>query len=105
MNGNIDSSSIVIKGTRDGKEITVTVKGSNKNISPKDQANIVMKPSPGQKEKPLIVIDGVITSEINLNDLNPTNIQSMNVLKGEGAKVKYGEKGANGVVEITTKKP
>ena len=105
LNGNIDSSSIVIKGTRDGKEITVTVKGSNKNISPKDQANIVMKPSPGQKEKPLIVIDGVITSEINLNDLNPTNIQSMNVLKGEGAKVKYGEKGANGVVEITTKKP
>jgi TonB-dependent SusC/RagA subfamily outer membrane receptor len=105
LNGNIDSSSIVIKGTRDGKEITVTVKGSNKNISPKDQANIVMKPSSSQKEKPLIVIDGVITSEINLNDLNPTNIQSMNVLKGEGAKVKYGEKGANGVVEITTKKP
>jgi TonB-dependent SusC/RagA subfamily outer membrane receptor len=105
LNGNIDSSSIVIKGTRDGKEITVTVKGSNKNISPKDQANIVMKPSSGQKEKPLIVIDGVITSEINLNDLNPTNIQSMNVLKGENAKLKYGEKGANGVVEITTKKP
>jgi TonB-dependent SusC/RagA subfamily outer membrane receptor len=105
LNGNIDSSSIVIKGTRDGKEITVTVKGSNKNISPKDQANIVMKPSSSQKEKPLIVIDGVITSEINLNDLNPTNIQSMNVLKGEKATAKYGEKGANGVVEITTKKP
>lgn len=105
LNGNIDSSAIVIKGTRDGKEITVTVKGSNKNISPKDQANIVLKPSSGQKEKPLIVIDGVITSEMNLNDLNPTNIQSMNVLKGESAKVRYGEKGANGVVEITTKKP
>ena len=105
LNGNIDSSSIVIKGKRDGKEITVTVKGSNKNISPKDQANIVMKPSSSQKEKPLIVIDGVITSEINLNDLNPTNIQSMNILKGENAKAKYGEKGANGVVEITTKKP
>ncbi len=105
LNGNIDSSSIVMKGMRDGKEITVTVKGSNKNISPKDQANIVLKPSSGQKEKPLIVIDGVITSEINLNDLNPSNIQSMNVLKGESAKVRYGEKGANGVVEITTKKP
>ncbi len=105
LNGNIDSSAIVIKGMRDGKEITVTVKGSNKNISPTDQARVVLKPSSGDKIKPLIVIDGVITSEMNLNDLNPTNIQSMNVLKGEGAKVKYGEKGANGVVEITTKKP
>jgi TonB-dependent SusC/RagA subfamily outer membrane receptor len=105
LNGNIDSSSIVMKGTRDGKQITVIVKGSNKNISPQEQGNIVLKPSSGDKIKPLIMIDGVITSEINLNDLNPTNIQSMNVLKGESAKVKYGEKGANGVVEITTKKP
>jgi TonB-dependent SusC/RagA subfamily outer membrane receptor len=29
----------------------------------------------------------------------------MNVLKGENAKAKYAEKGANGVIEITTKKP
>jgi len=105
LNGKVDSSSIVMKGTRDGKEITVTVKGSNKNISPNDQANIVLKPSSGQKEKPLIVIDGVITSDLDLNKINPNNIASMNVLKGESAKIKYAEKGANGVVEITTKKP
>ena len=105
LNGKVDSSAIVMKGTRDGKEITVTVKGSNKNISPNDQANIVLKPSSGQKEKPLIVIDGVITSDLDLNKINPNNIASMNVLKGESAKVKYAEKGANGVVEITTKKP
>ncbi len=105
LNGKVDSSSIVMKGTRDGKEITVTVKGSNKNISPNEQANIVLKPSSGQKEKPLIVIDGVITSDLDLNKINPNNIASMNVLKGESAKIKYAEKGANGVVEITTKKP
>jgi BlaR1 peptidase M56 len=105
LNGNIDSSSIVIKGMRDGKEITVTVKGSNKNIAPTDQARVVLKPSSGDKIKPLIVIDGVITSDINLNDLNPTTIKSMNVLKGENATTKYAEKGANGVIEITTKKP
>lgn len=101
----IVSNAIVMKGMRDGKDITITVKGSNKNISPSDQGNIVLKSSPGQKEKPLIVIDGVITSDMNLNDINPTNIQSINVLKGESAKAKYAEKGANGVVEITTKKP
>jgi hypothetical protein len=105
FNGNLDSNAIVMKGIRDGKDITITVKGSNKNISPTDQGNIVLKSSPGQKEKPLIVIDGFITSDMNLNDINPNNIQSINVLKGESAKVKYAEKGANGVVEITTKKP
>jgi TonB-dependent SusC/RagA subfamily outer membrane receptor len=103
--GNLDSSSILMKGMRDGKEITVTVKGSNKNISPNDQASIVLKSSSGQKEKPLIVINGVIISDMNLNEINANNIQSINVLKGESAKAKYAEKGANGVVEITTKKP
>ncbi|MHA8078638.1 M56 family metallopeptidase [Aquirufa antheringensis] len=101
----VDTDSMVIKGNRNGKDVTFTVNGSNKSISLKDQSNTVFKPSSGQKEKPLIVIDGVITSEINLNDLNPNNIQSMNVLKGEKATAKYAEKGANGVVEITTKKP
>ena len=103
--GNSDSNAIVMKGMRDGNEITVTVKGSNKNISPKDQANIVLKSSTDQKEKPLIVINGVIISDMNLNEINANNIQSINVLKGESAKAKYAEKGANGVVEITTKKP
>ncbi len=103
--GNSDSSAIVMKGMRDGKEITVTVKGSNKNISPTDQASIVLRSSPGQKEKPLIVIDGVIMTDMDMNKISPDKIQSINVLKGESAKVKYAEKGANGVVEITTKKP
>lgn len=56
-------------------------------------------------KKPLIVIDGVITSDIDVHKINPNNIQSMNVLKGEKALVKYLEKGANGVIEINTKKP
>lgn len=56
-------------------------------------------------KKPLIVIDGVITSDIDVNKINPNNIQSMNVLKGEKALEKYPEKGANGVIEIITKKP
>ena len=56
-------------------------------------------------KKPLIVIDGVITSNIDVNKINPNNIQSMNVLKGEKALEKYPEKGANGVIEIITKNP
>jgi len=65
--------------------------------------DIALKPSSGQKDNPLIVIDGVISSDINLKDINPNNILSINVLKGEKATAKYAEKGAYGVIEITTK--
>ena len=36
-----------------------------------------------------------------MKNIPPANIESINVLKGESAKNKYGEKGKNGVVEIT----
>ncbi len=103
--GNSDSSAIVMKGMRDGKEITVTVKGTNKNIAPSDQASIVLRSSSDKKEKPLVVIDGIIRTDMDMNKIFPENIESIKVLKGERAKEKYAEKGANGVVEITTKKP
>lgn len=103
----LDSTTVEFKGTNsEGKQMVFRAeKVGNTATSPSEKSGVVLKPSSGQKEKPLIVIDGVITSEINLNDLNPTNIQSMNVLKGEKATTKYAEKGANGVIEITTKKP
>ena len=100
---NVDTNSMIIRGTRNGKDVTVTVDGPNENTTPK--GNIIeLKGLYGQKNNPLIVIDGVITSEMNLKNMNPNNIQSINVLKGEKATAKYAEKGANGVIEITTKK-
>jgi TonB-dependent SusC/RagA subfamily outer membrane receptor len=99
---NVDTNSMIIRGTRNGKDVTVTVDGPNENTTLK--GDIALKPSSGQKDNPLIVIDGVISSDINLKDINPNNILSINVLKGEKATAKYAEKGANGVIEITTKK-
>jgi TonB-dependent SusC/RagA subfamily outer membrane receptor len=87
-----------VKGDKSSEILLVSQETADNN--PEKKISIDFK-----KGKPLIVIDGVITSEINLNDLNPNKIQSMNVLKGEKATSKYAEKGANGVVEITTKKP
>lgn len=70
----------------------------------------------------LFVIDGVPVSNANNNttgqqaggvgtdfgnaaaDLNPDNIQSVNVLKGAAATALYGSRAANGVIMITTKK-
>jgi TonB-dependent SusC/RagA subfamily outer membrane receptor len=100
---NLDTNKMIIRGTRNGKDVTVTVNGPNENTTLK--GNIIeLKGLYGQKNNPLIVIDGVITSEMNLKNMNPNNIQSINVLKGEKATAKYAEKGANGVIEITTKK-
>ena len=99
---NVDTNKMIIRGTRNGKDVTVTVNRPNENTTLK--GDIALKPSSGQKDNPLIVIDGVISSDINLKDINPNNILSINVLKGEKATEKYAEKGANGVIEITTKK-
>jgi TonB-linked SusC/RagA family outer membrane protein len=54
-------------------------------------------------KKPLIVIDD-IPLESDLYDLNPNNIESINVLKGTTASALYGSRGRNGAILITTKK-
>ena len=74
--------------------------------------------------QPLIIVDGVpmdnttsyaggnnitgsnggVTQGSRLNDINPNDIESVQVLKGAAAGALYGSKAANGVVVITTKK-
>ena len=52
---------------------------------------------------PLYVVDGVpITG--GLNDINPGDIESMDILKDASATAIYGSRGANGVIIITTKR-
>lgn len=65
--------------------------------------NMFLIKNEGNK-KPLIVIDGVVSEDQEIDQIDPTNIESINVLKGDSAKNKYGKKGKNGAVEITTKK-
>lgn len=54
-------------------------------------------------KQPLLVIDGVFTESKKLEDIAPNTIQSMSVWKDEKAIEKYGDKGKNGVIELTTK--
>ena len=56
-----------------------------------------------KNKKPLLIVDGKEVAKKNL-DVDPNNIVSVNVLKGESAKKKYGKKGKDGVIEITLKK-
>lgn len=53
---------------------------------------------------PLIVVDGVVTSFGGLNDINPSDIASVDVLKDAAATAIYGSRGGEGVVIITTKR-
>lgn len=52
---------------------------------------------------PLLVIDGLPT-ELTLDDINPYDIESVNVLKDAAAGSIYGSRAANGIIVLTTKK-
>ena len=51
---------------------------------------------------PLIIIDGAVRE--SLADVNPEDIESMEVMKDAGATAIYGARAANGVILVTTKK-
>jgi TonB-linked SusC/RagA family outer membrane protein len=53
---------------------------------------------------PLYVIDGVPTVGFNLNSINPSDIESIDVLKDASATAIYGSRAANGVVIVTTRR-
>ena len=86
-----DPKSLTVTTTdKDGKKtITYVQKSTEKTELPKDV---------------LYIIDGKEMESGNMKDIDPSMIKSINVLKGETALKLYGEKGKNGVIEITTKK-
>ncbi|MEL6653640.1 MAG: carboxypeptidase-like regulatory domain-containing protein, partial [Bacteroidota bacterium] len=76
-----------------------TVSTAPVKLSPSEEKAI--KPA----KRPLMVVDGVIADDsFDKESIDPSNIESIEVLKGESAVAIYGEKGRNGVVIITTKK-
>ena len=80
---------------KDLKKKIKKAKGENKAIKIKGKT----------KNSPLFVIDGsIMKKSMNMDDINPDDIKSMNALKGDVAIEKYGKKAKNGVIEITTKK-
>lgn len=52
---------------------------------------------------PLIILDGV-PYEGGINNINPSDVESMSVLKDASSTALYGARGGNGVIMITTKK-
>ena len=56
-----------------------------------------------RKENPIIIVNEKEITREEMQKIKPDDIQSINVLKGEKAIEKYGEKGKNGIIEITLK--
>ncbi|MEI9806937.1 MAG: TonB-dependent receptor plug domain-containing protein [Bacteroidota bacterium] len=54
--------------------------------------------------EPLIVVDGIPFEGGSLNDINPDDVSSVDVLKDASATAIYGSRGANGVIIISTKR-
>lgn len=71
----------------EGAEGKIVVRGSGESVS--------------DLSKVLVLVDRVKAESVD--DIEPEDIESMNVLKGEVAIKEYGEEGKNGVVLITTK--
>jgi len=104
-----------------GKVAGVQIK-NNTNMG--GSSNIIIRGNSSltQNNQALFVIDGVPIDNSNTNnsgqttgragfdygnaaaDINPDDIESINVLKGAAASALYGSRAANGVIMITTKK-
>lgn len=70
--------------------------GSGVNIAVRGNRSITAQ------NGPLFIVDGVQYNSIQ--DINPNDIQSMEVLKDAASTAIYGSRGANGVIIVTTKK-
>ncbi|MBQ6917543.1 MAG: TonB-dependent receptor [Prevotella sp.] len=53
---------------------------------------------------PLYVVDGMTIQNGGIENINPADIESIEVLKDASSTAVYGSRGANGVVLVTTKK-
>ena len=87
IQGQVAGATVTKASNRPGAGFNITIRGEN---------------TINNSTEPLVVIDGLMGG--NLNNLNPNDIQSMDVLKDASSTAIYGARGANGVIIITTKK-
>lgn len=102
----------VSKAGGDSSVIRVTtVKGAKgADLTPRTVVGVKITPNgtgtPSAEFTGLYLVDGVISDAATMKSLSPDRIASVSVLKGPAAATKYKDpRAANGVIEITTKKP
>jgi TonB-linked SusC/RagA family outer membrane protein len=88
LQGRIAGVDVVQSGSKPGSVPTIRVRGRRSFRASND---------------PLYVVDGIPLAG-GYEDLNPNDVQSMEILKDATATAIYGARGANGVIIITTKR-
>ncbi len=89
----------MIQGRASGVQVIQTNSAPGGNISIRIRGTNSINSS----NEPLFVVDG-FPGAGDLNTINPSDIESIEILKDASATAIYGSRGANGVVLITTKK-
>ena len=98
------NSSISVGGALQGKMSGINIISSSGFPGSSTSINIRGIGTFGNGDtSPLVVIDGVPVDQ-GFETLNPTDIESVNVLKDASSAAIYGSRAANGVILITTKK-
>lgn len=98
LGGTISNAAQALQGKTAGVQVSQTSKAPGGTISVRVRGSN----SISSTNEPLYVIDGFPSSEgVNIN---PNDIESMQILKDASATAIYGARGANGVVLITTKR-
>ncbi len=87
-----------VQGKLPGVDITKSSGAAGAKINVTVRGNRSIRADNG----PLYIVDGVQYE--NIQDINPNDIQSMEVLKDASSTAIYGSRGANGVIIVTTKK-
>ena len=90
----------------DSNKKTVTIITKDNKQSSNNNLDITKQPKINDSnEKPILIINGKKANpEVNIDDIDPKTITSVNVLKGKTAVKKYGAQATNGAIEIETKK-
>src|ERR1700761_827171 len=91
--GQLPGVDVITSSTKPGGGFDIMIRGQNTIKSGTDLTGI---------NPPLYVLDGIFVS--NINDISPTDIEQIDVLKDASSTAIYGSRGANGVVIVTTKK-
>src|SRR5690606_25669426 len=98
LQGRIAGVDIISTSSRPGGAANIRIRGSRSLPNPNDPNN--MNPP---NNDPLIVVNGIPFNG-SINDINPSDIVTMDVLKDASATAIYGSRGSNAVILITTRK-
>jgi TonB family protein len=91
-----------LDGEKDIPPPSAEIKSGNIPHTPKEKP-LEIRFTNNSYENALIIVNGIEILDRKINDLEPSSIESVSVLKGEEAIKAYGEKGKNGVIMIKTK--